>query len=41
MVDHLRWDLKQMFDMAIAEDLIGRNPTALLFTPNEAKRGDL
>jgi integrase len=40
MVDHLRWDLKQMFDMAIAEDLIGRNPAALLFTPNEAKRGE-
>jgi integrase len=40
MVDHLRWDLKQMFDMAIAEDLIGRNPAALLFTPSDAKRGE-
>jgi integrase len=39
MTDHLRWDLKQIFDMAIAEDLIRRNPAALLFTPAEAKRG--
>jgi len=22
MVDHLRWDLKQIFDMAVAEDLV-------------------
>ena len=40
MVDHLRWDLKQIFEMAIAEDLIARNPAALLFTPSDAKRGE-
>ena len=40
MVDHIRWDLKQIFDMAIAEDLIERNPAALLFTPSDAKRGE-
>ena len=39
VVDHLRWDLKQIFDMVVAEDLIGKNPAALLFTPSEAKRG--
>jgi integrase len=39
LVDHLRWDLKQIFDMAVAEDLIGKNPAALLFTPGEARRG--
>jgi integrase len=39
MVDHLRWDLKQIFEMAVAEDLIRKNPAALLFTPGGAKRG--
>ena len=39
MADHLRWDLKQIFDMAVAEDLIRKNPAELLFTPSEAKRG--
>lgn len=38
MVDHLRWDLRQIFGMAVAEDLIGRNPAVLLFTPCEARR---
>ena len=37
-VDHLRWDLKQIFDMALAEGLIVRNPALLLFTPREAQR---
>jgi integrase len=36
-VDHLRWDLKQIFDMAVAEGHILRNPALLLFTPKEAK----
>ena len=40
MVDHLRWDLKQMFEMAVAEDLIGKNPAKLLFTRGDAKRGE-
>jgi integrase len=38
VVDHLRWDLKQIFDMAIAEGLIKLNPASMLFTPKEAKR---
>jgi integrase len=37
-VDHLRWDLKQIFDMAVAEGLIARNPALLLFTPKEAAK---
>jgi integrase len=40
MVDHLRWDLKQMFEMAVVEDLIGKNPAKLLFTRGDAKRGE-
>jgi integrase len=38
-VDHLRWDLRQIFEMALAEDYVRKNPAALLFTPNRAKRG--
>ncbi len=38
MVDHLRWDLKQIFDMAVAEGQLQRNPALLLFTPKEAKK---
>ena len=38
VVDHLKWDLKQIFDMAVAEGCLQRNPAALLFTPREAKR---
>jgi len=38
VVDHLRWDLKQIFDMAIAEGFVRLNPALLLFTPREAKR---
>jgi integrase len=37
-VDHLRWDLKQIFDMALAEGLVMRNPALLLFTPKEAAK---
>jgi integrase len=38
MVDHLRWDLKQIFDLAVAEDVIPRSPVyvsgaMLLFVP--------
>jgi integrase len=39
VLDHLRWDLKQIFDMAVAEGLVARNPAALLFTPKSARRG--
>jgi len=38
VVDHLRWDLKQIFDMAVAEGLVPRNPALLLFTPKEAAK---
>ncbi|MEN6336907.1 MAG: tyrosine-type recombinase/integrase, partial [Phycisphaerales bacterium] len=39
-VDHLRWDLSSIFEMAIAEKLITVNPTASLYTPKNAKRGE-
>src|SRR6266850_5871474 len=32
-VAHLRWDLHQIFDFAVAEGAIRRNPAELLFTP--------
>lgn len=35
-VDHLRWDLKQIFDMAVAEGRMERNPALMLFTPKAA-----
>src|SRR5262249_34377751 len=38
VVDHLRWDLKQIFDMAVAEGQLERNPALLLFTPKEARK---
>jgi len=38
MVDHLRWDLKQVFDMAVAEGFLLRNPAQLIFTPRECPR---
>ena len=37
-VDHLRWDLKQIFDMAVAEGHIRLNPAVLLFVSKAAKR---
>ncbi len=39
-VDHLRWDLKQVFDMAISDGHIERNPAQLLFTPRDAPRAE-
>ena len=38
VVDHLRWDMKQVFDMAVADGHVKRNPALLLFTPNDAKK---
>jgi integrase len=38
VVDHLRWDLKQIFDMAVAEGYLARNPATLLYTPRECPR---
>jgi integrase len=34
-VDHLRWDLKQMFYVAVAENIVVKDPTLLLSTPKE------
>ena len=39
-VDHLRWDLEQIFAMAVAEDYLRKNPAALLYTPREARRAE-
>lgn len=32
-VSHLRWDLKQMFDIALAEGIVTKNPALMLFVP--------
>lgn len=37
-VDHLRWDLTSMFEMAVSEKVISVNPTTALYTPKAAKR---
>lgn len=37
-VDHLRWDLRQIFGMAVAEGYLRSNPATLLFTPYTTKR---
>src|SRR5208282_5051061 len=36
-VAHLRWDLRAIFKLAIAEGYTDRDPTGALFTPKEAK----
>ena len=38
IVDHLRWDLTSMFEMAVSERVISVNPTTALYTPKTAKR---
>jgi integrase len=38
VVDHLRWDLKQIFDMTVAEGYLRKNPALLLFTPRDCRR---
>ena len=40
VVDHLRWDLKQIFDVAVAEGYLRRSPALLLFTPRECRRAE-
>ena len=37
-VDHLRWDLKDIFGMAAADSYIQKNPAGLIFTPKSAAR---
>jgi integrase len=38
VVGHLRWDLRQIFRMALVEGYLTRNPAELLFIPREARR---
>lgn len=38
VVAHLRWDLRQILRMAVAEGYLVRNPAELLFIPRDAKR---
>src|SRR5215831_19303657 len=38
VVAHLRWDLRQIFRMAVSEGFLPRNPAELLFIPREAPR---
>jgi integrase len=38
VVDHLRFDLRQICEMAVAEGRLERNPALLLFTPKEAAK---
>lgn len=38
-VDHLRWDLSSIFDLAVAEKVIPVNPATHLYTPKCAKKG--
>ena len=40
VVDHLRWDLSSMFEMAVSEKVIAVNPTTALYTPKTAKRSE-
>jgi integrase len=38
LVAHLRWDLKQMYDLAFSEGLVPRNPATILFVPRGVPR---
>jgi len=38
VVAHLRWDLRQIFRLAVAEGILQRNPAEMLFVPAEASR---
>jgi integrase len=39
VVDHLRWDLNAVFEMAIAEKVIASNPATRLYTPKHTPKG--
>src|SRR5215469_5882358 len=39
VVAHLRWDLRAIFRLAVAEGYVTRDPAPSLFTPKEAKAG--
>lgn len=40
VVDHLRWDLSSMLEMAVAEKVITTSPATKLYTPKTAKQGE-
>lgn len=40
VVAHLRWDLRAIFKLAVAEGYTERDPTGALFTPREAKAAE-
>src|SRR5690349_20503358 len=40
VVAHLRWDLRQIFVMAVAEGFLERNPAELLFIPRQCPRSN-
>jgi hypothetical protein len=37
VVDHLRWDMKQIFDMAVAEGQVERNPPCCCSRPEKQR----
>lgn len=39
VVDHLRWDLSAIFEMAVAEKVVTANPATRLYTPKNAPKG--
>ena len=39
VVDHLRWDLSAILEMAVAEKVIASNPATRLYTPKHAPKG--
>ena len=40
VASHIRWDLKQIFDLAVSEGYAVRNPALMLHVSREAKRAD-
>jgi integrase len=40
IVAHLRWDFRQIFEMAKAEGIVTRNPALMLFTPRQSRKPD-
>ena len=39
-MDHLRWDLTSICELAVAEKILTTNPASSLYTPPTAKKGD-
>jgi integrase len=40
-VNHLRWDMKQIFEYAVSNGILPRNPAAELFTPRECANNEV